>query len=60
MWITPTITGDIPPPCAGFTLTKISENSAVLFGGYQPQESSCVNDIYIMTIIDIGTVVSYV
>ncbi|XP_019859167.1 PREDICTED: uncharacterized protein LOC109587365 [Amphimedon queenslandica] len=56
-WIIPTHTGDIPPPCAGFTLTKISENSAILFGGYQPQKSSCVNDIYIMTIIDIGTVV---
>ena len=29
-WITPKVKGDCPPPCAGFTLTKISQNSAVL------------------------------
>ena len=32
-WTIPTVTGDIPPPVAGFSLTQISNNQAVLFGG---------------------------
>lgn len=52
------MTGDIAPPCAGFSLTKISENSAVFYGGYQPQNGSCMTDVYTVTVIDTNRVVS--
>ena len=32
-WITPTVTGDGPPPIYNFTLTSVTNNTAVLFGG---------------------------
>ena len=32
-WISPTVTGDRPPPIDEFTLTSITNNTAVLFGG---------------------------
>ena len=32
-WITPTVVGDRPPPIDEFTLTSITNNTAVLFGG---------------------------
>ena len=32
-WITPTVTGDRPPPISHFTLTSVSNNTALLFGG---------------------------
>ena len=32
-WSTPTVTGERPPPLGGFTLTRIGDNQAVLFGG---------------------------
>ena len=32
-WITPTATGDRPPPIDNFTLTSITNNTAILFGG---------------------------
>ena len=32
-WITPTVTGDRPPPINSFTLTSVTNNTAVLFGG---------------------------
>ena len=35
-WTVPTITGDIPPPLAHFSFTKISTDQAVMFGGYGP------------------------
>ena len=33
-WYAPTVTGDVPPPCGGFSLLNIDEDHAVLFGGY--------------------------
>ena len=47
-WITPKVKGDCPPPCAGFTLTKISQNSAVLFGGFDSTTNTCLSDVYIV------------
>ena len=32
-WITPTVTGDRPPLISDFTLTSVTNNTAVLFGG---------------------------
>ncbi len=32
-WYAPTVTGDVPPPCFGFSLLNIDEFHAVLFGG---------------------------
>ena len=32
-WITPTVTGDRPPPISSFTLTSVTKNTAVFFGG---------------------------
>ena len=46
-WSTPSVTGELPPPCAGFTLTKISHTSALLYGGYNPQNGTCIRDCYI-------------
>ncbi|XP_019859495.1 PREDICTED: kelch domain-containing protein 4-like [Amphimedon queenslandica] len=39
-WISPTITGDRPPPISAFTLTSITNNSAILFGGYTADGTS--------------------
>ena len=36
-WTIPTVTGDIPPPVAEFSLTQIANNQAVLFGGQDPR-----------------------
>ena len=43
-WITPTVTGDRPPPIYYFTLTSITNNTAVLFGGITTNGSS--NNVY--------------
>ena len=41
------MTGDRPPPCHSFTLTKISGNKAVLFGGLEAQTNKCMKDVYV-------------
>ena len=55
-WSTPSVTGEVPPPCAGFTLTKISHTSALLYGGYNPQSGTCIRDCYIMQVTRDGIV----
>ena len=55
-WSTPSVTGESPPPCAGFTLTKISHISALLYGGYNPQSGTCIKDCYIMQVTHDGIV----
>ena len=45
-WITPTVTGDRPPPISSLTLTSVTINTAVLFGGYTTNENS--NNVYII------------
>ena len=32
-WTIPAVTGDIPPPTAEFSFTRISSDTAVMFGG---------------------------
>uniref|UniRef100_A0A1X7TQR4 Uncharacterized protein n=1 Tax=Amphimedon queenslandica TaxID=400682 RepID=A0A1X7TQR4_AMPQE len=32
-WISPVVTGDRPPPISSFTLTPVTNNTAVIFGG---------------------------
>ena len=45
-WITPTVTGDRPPPISLFTLTSVTNNTAVLFGGGTTNGRS--NNVYII------------
>ena len=45
-WIAPTVTGDRPPPIYDFTLTSVTNNTAVLFGGFTTNEIS--NNVYII------------
>ena len=47
-WITPTVTGDRPPPIFNFTLTSVTNNTAVLFGGYTTNFRNS-NDVYIFS-----------
>ena len=44
-WITPTVTGDRPPPISSFTLTSVTNNTAVLFGG---ATNGFSNNVYII------------
>ena len=46
-WITPTVTGDRPPPIKSFTLTSFTNNTAVLFGGKTTDIRSSSN-VYII------------
>ena len=44
--ITPTVTRDRPPPISYFTLTSVTNNTAVLFGGNTTNGDS--NNVYII------------
>ena len=46
-WISPTVTGDRPPPIDDFTLTSVTNNTAVLFGG-ATSTSGLSNNLYII------------
>ena len=46
-WISPTVTGDRPPPIDDFTLTSVTNNTAVLFGG-STRTSYGNNNLYII------------
>ena len=46
-WITPTVTGDRPPPISQFTLTSVTNNTAVLFGG-STTNGRVSNNVYII------------
>ena len=35
LWASPQANGTAPPPCRGFSLTKVDDPHAVLFGGEQ-------------------------
>ena len=45
-WSSPETTGPRPPPCAGFSFTKVDLSRAVLFGG--EQKRSRVNEVHIL------------
>ncbi|XP_019856586.1 PREDICTED: kelch domain-containing protein 1-like isoform X2 [Amphimedon queenslandica] len=44
-WTSPTVTGDRPPPINSFTLTSITNTTAILFGGDIDQDNES-NDVY--------------
>ena len=46
-WITPTVTGDRPPPIRSFTLTSVTNNTAILFGGTTATDED-TNNVYII------------
>ena len=61
-WIIPTISGQCCPPTSGFTLTKISNNKSVLFGGAVTNDkgySVYVNNVYTCQLESDTTIVSY-
>ena len=39
------VSGDCPPPCNNFTLTSLTDNTFVIFGGETPDGTS--NAVYI-------------
>uniref|UniRef100_A0A1X7SJM4 Uncharacterized protein n=1 Tax=Amphimedon queenslandica TaxID=400682 RepID=A0A1X7SJM4_AMPQE len=45
-WSSPNVTGDRPPPISSSTLTSITNDCAILFGGATPNGSS--NNTYIV------------
>ncbi len=45
VWSFTELKGEVPPPCSGFTFTKVDQHRAVLFGGRQPDNR--VNGVYI-------------
>ena len=53
-WISPTVTGDRPPPISHFTLTSINNSSAILFGGATANGDS--NNVYILNFTDTSVV----
>ena len=44
-WITPVVSGDCPPPCSDFTLTALTDNTFIMFGG--DTRSGKTNSLYI-------------
>ena len=61
-WIIPTISGQCCPPTTGFTLTKISNNKSVLFGGSVTNDKGYdvrVNNVYTCQLESDTTIVSY-
>uniref|UniRef100_A0A1X7TKJ2 Death domain-containing protein n=2 Tax=Amphimedon queenslandica TaxID=400682 RepID=A0A1X7TKJ2_AMPQE len=49
-WTSPTVTGDRPPPIKIFTLTSVTNTTAILFGGDTGHRKS--NDVYIFEFTD--------
>ena len=36
-WISPIASGDCPPPCDRFTLTSLTDDTFIVFGGITPK-----------------------
>ena len=45
-WISPKVRGNCPPPCDYFSLTSLTDDIFVLFGGKIPGNDR-TNDVYI-------------
>ena len=65
-WSSPTISGQCPPPCWDFTLTTLSNNKAVLYGGcYRDSDGRGLNnDVYTVemtkdTVVSIYIIILY-
>ncbi|XP_019861826.1 PREDICTED: kelch domain-containing protein 1-like [Amphimedon queenslandica] len=46
-WISPVVTGDRPPPISSFTLTSVTNNTAVMFGG--ATDNGWSNKVYMIS-----------
>ena len=44
-WISSIARGDCPPPCRGFTLTSLTDDTFLMFGGITPDGET--NAVYI-------------
>ena len=44
-WISPIVSGDCPPPCNNFTLSSLTDNTFLMFGGSTPDGKT--NAVYI-------------
>ena len=61
-WIIPTISGQCCPPTSSFTIQKITNNKAVMFGGSVTNERGyviLVNSVYTCELQSDTTIVSY-
>ena len=61
-WIIPTISGQCCPPTSGFTIQKITNNKAVMFGGSVTDDEGYaepVNSVYTCELQSDTTIVSY-
>ena len=47
LWLSPTLTGERPPPSDGFTFTSIDDHCAVLFGGIL-HDRRYINHVYVI------------
>ena len=56
-WISPNVSGDIPPPVSSFTLSNIANEKALLYGGNTAQGRS--SELRVATVLG-GSVVSVV
>ena len=45
-WISPSVSGDFPPYCCYFTLTSLTDNTFLMFGGINYDEEE-TNTVYI-------------
>ena len=48
-WSSPEVAGHTPPPCSSFTLTKMGEKRAAMFGGWTGSIS--LRDLFILDLI---------
>ena len=61
-WIIPTISGQCYPPTSSFTIQKITNNKAVMFGGAVTDDegyAEYVNSVYTCELQSDTTIVSY-
>ena len=54
-WTSPTVTGDRPPPIDSFTLTSITNTTAILFGG-DIGDDEYSNEVYVFEFTDTSVV----
>ena len=45
------LTGDVPLACSHFSLTQVSQRKAVLFGGFNAESRSAVDNVYILDLL---------
>ena len=50
LWSNPSITGEAPPHCNGFSFVKVSDSTVVLFGGQT--DDGTTDDLYTLDLND--------